>query len=188
MFWRLCVYFFWRDIFNDFASIARYIFCDILWSFRFCGRSANYVKHVLFHWFYNRFVGFNILDFQVILSLARQSRVSATALGSHAEVKRSYDSKELGFFKQIRYTETKRPKKWTSDRKRSKVGWRVSKRNQKGAKGEPNGDQNAFKSSPPGRAQPARGACWAWKCLRVSFPHAPFPRSRSGFCSILFFL
>ena len=23
--------------------------------------------------------------------------------------------------------------------------------------------------------------------LRVTFPHAPFPRSRSGFCSILFF-
>ena len=25
------------------------------------------------------------------------------------------------------------------------------------------------------------------KCLRVSFPHAPFPRSRFGFCNILFF-
>ena len=44
------------------------------------------------------------------------------------------------------------------------------------------------RDSPPGRAQPARGACWDWvTVLRVSFPHAPFPRSRSGFCSILFF-
>ena len=26
------------------------------------------------------------------------------------------------------------------------------------------------RDSPPGRAQPARGACWAWKCLRFTFP------------------
>ena len=43
------------------------------------------------------------------------------------------------------------------------------------------------RDSPPGRVRPTAGACWHWECLRVSFPHAPFPRSRSGFCSILFF-
>ena len=52
----------------------------------------------------------------------------------------------------------------------------------------PKGDQKTSKNSPPGRAQPARGACWdSVAVLRVSFQHAPLPRSRSGFCSILFF-
>ena len=32
-----------------------------------------------------------------------------------------------------------------------------------------------------------RGVLGFGHSLRVSFPHAPFPRSRSGFCNILFF-
>ena len=44
------------------------------------------------------------------------------------------------------------------------------------------------RDSPPGRVRPTAGACWNWvTVLRVSFPHAPFPRSRFGFCNILFF-
>ena len=42
------------------------------------------------------------------------------------------------------------------------------------------------RDSPPGRALPAAERVELRKCLRVSFPHAPFPRSRSGFCSIFF--
>ena len=44
------------------------------------------------------------------------------------------------------------------------------------------------RDSPPGRVRPTAGACWDWVTVCV-FPsqHAPFPRSRSGFCNILFF-
>ena len=72
-----------------------------------------------------------------------------------------------------------------------------SQREPKGAKSEPAG----AKSDPTGpKREPkvtqfAPGPCAAHRrgvlglghSLRVSFPHAPFPRSRSGFCSILFF-
>ena len=44
------------------------------------------------------------------------------------------------------------------------------------------------RDSPPGRlAAHRRGVLRFGHSLRVTFPHAPFPRSRSGFCSILFF-
>ena len=81
--------------------------------------------------------------------------------------------------------EPKGPKMEPKGSKREPKG---TKMEPKGAKREPKGDQNALKSSPP------RAGCWppqgrveVLRVPRVSFPHAPFPRSRSGFCSILFF-
>ena len=71
--------------------------------------------------------------------------------------------------------------------KGSKMEPRVAKWEPRRAKWEPKVSQNRSQNSPPGRLRPTAGACWPWKCLRVTFPHAPFPRSRSGFCSILFF-
>ena len=43
------------------------------------------------------------------------------------------------------------------------------------------------KFAPGPLASRRRGVLKFGHSLRVSFPHAPFPRSRSGFCSILFF-
>ena len=42
------------------------------------------------------------------------------------------------------------------------------------------------RDSPPGRAQPARGACWRSECLRVIFLHAPFPFQQVSFLQVSF--
>ena len=44
-----------------------------------------------------------------------------------------------------------------------------------------------LKFAPGPCAAHRRGVLAFGHSLRVSFPHAPFPRSRSGFCNILFF-
>ena len=59
---------------------------------------------------------------------------------------------------------------------------------QKGAKMEPKSHQNASQNSPPGRAGPTAGVCWASKCLRASFPRAPFPAVGLFFAVFIIFV
>ena len=59
-----------------------------------------------------------------------------------------------------------------------------AKADQMGAKSEP---KSIPKFAPGPCAAHRRGVLGLGHSLRVTFPHAPFPRSRSGFCSILFF-
>ena len=59
-----------------------------------------------------------------------------------------------------------------------------------GAKSDPTGAKREPKVSqirPRAGRSPPRSVLSFGHSLRVTFPHAPFPRSRSGFCSILFF-
>ena len=73
----------------------------------------------------------------------------------------------------------------------------VTKMLPKGAKMEPEGPnlaQNGAEREPknidkftPGPDAVRRGACWPWKCLRVSFQHAPFPAVNLLFAIFFFF-
>ena len=49
------------------------------------------------------------------------------------------------------------------------------------------GNRDRSKIRPRAGRSPPRSVLTLGRSLRVSFPHAPFPRSRSVFCNILFF-